>query len=321
VRVVLGRLAVSLALRLVLTAGMLALLSVVVFVGVDLLPGDPVTARLGAQGPEVMAEARARLGLDRPLAERYLDWLAGVVRGDLGISASGRSVADMLSERLGNSALLAGLAAAILVPASLLVGVTAGLRRGRMGDRVISTGLLLMVSIPEFVLAGGLVLIFAVGLGWLPAVSLVPVGVSPLSVPEVLVMPTLSLVLLAAGYTGRVIRAATAAAARAPHVEFLRLNGITPATVLRTAVLPAVLPVAVQVWLVSCVGLVGGAVLVERVFGYPGVGEVLVTAVQSGDLPVVQALAMILGGAMLVALLIADLSVRALVPALRTATR
>lgn len=316
-RVVLGRLVV----RLVLTAGMLALLSVVVFVGVDLLPGDPVTARLGAQGPEVMAEARARLGLDRPLTERYLDWLAGIVRGDLGISASGRSVADMLSERLGNSALLAGLATAVLIPVSLLVGVTAGLRRGRMGDRVISTGLLLMVSIPEFVLAGGLVLIFAVGLGWLPAVSLVPVGVSPLSVPEVLVMPTLSLVLLAAGYTGRVIRAATAAAARAPHVEFLRLNGITPATVLRTAVLPAVLPVAVQVWLVSCVGLVGGAVLVERVFGYPGVGEVLVTAVQSGDLPVVQALAMILGGAMLVALLIADLSVRALVPALRTATR
>lgn len=316
-RVLLGRLVV----RLVVTAGMLTLLSVVVFVGVDLLPGDPVTARLGAQGPEAMAQARARLGLDRPLADRYLDWLAGMAHGDLGVSASGRPVADMLSERLGNSALLAGLAAAVLVPVSLLVGVTAGLRRGRMGDRVISTGLLLMVSIPEFVLAGGLVLIFAVGLGWLPAVSLVPAGVSPLSVPEVLVMPTLSLVLLAAGYTGRVIRAATAAAARAPHVEFLRLNGITPATVLRTAVLPAVLPVAVQVWLVSCVGLVGGAVLVERVFGYPGVGEVLVTAVQSGDLPVVQALAMILGGAMLVALLIADLSVRALIPALRTATR
>jgi peptide/nickel transport system permease protein len=311
----------AVAVRLLVAAGLLVLLSVVVFVGVDLLPGDPVTARLGAQGPEVVAEARTALGLDRPLAERYVGWLAGLARGDLGTSASGRPVTDMLSERLGNSVLLAGLAAAVLVPVSLLLGVFAGLRRGRVGDRVISTGLLLVVSIPEFVLAGGLVLVFAVGLGWLPAVSLVPAGVGPLSVPEVLVLPTLSLVLVSTGYAGRVIRAATAAASRAPHVEFLRLNGIAPATVLRTAVLPAVLPAAVQVWLVSVVGLVGGAVLVERVFGYPGVGELLITAVRTGDLPVVQALAMLLGGAILLALLVADLGVRALTPALRTAIR
>lgn len=283
----------AVAVRLLVAAGLLVLLSVVVFVGVDLLPGDPVTARLGAQGPEVVAEARTALGLDRPLAERYVGWLAGLARGDLGTSASGRPVTDMLSERLGNSVLLAGLAAAVLVPVSLLLGVFAGLRRGRVGDRVISTGLLLVVSIPEFVLAGGLVL----------------------------VLPTLSLVLVSAGYAGRVIRAATAAASRAPHVEFLRLNGIAPATVLRTAMLPAVLPAAVQVWLVSVVGLVGGAVLVERVFGYPGVGELLITAVRTGDLPVVQALAMLLGGAILLALLVADLGVRALTPALRTAIR
>lgn len=309
----------AVAVRLLVSAGLLVFLSVVVFVGVDLLPGDPVTARLGAQGPEAVAEARAALGLDRPLVERYVEWLAGMARGDLGTSASERPVAEMLSGRLGNSMLLAGIAAAVLVPVSLALGVFAGLRRGRTGDRVISTGLLLVVSIPEFVLAGGLVLVFAVGLGWLPAVSLVPAGVGPLSVPEVLVLPALSLVLVSAGYAGRVIRAATAAASRTPHVEFLRLNGIAPATVLRTAVLPAVLPAAVQVWLVSVVGLVGGAVLVERVFGYPGVGELLVTAVRTGDLPVVQALAMILGGATLLALLVADLGVRALTPTLRAA--
>jgi peptide/nickel transport system permease protein len=300
---------------------LLVLLSAVVFVGVDLLPGDPVTARLGAQGPDVVAEARARLGLDRPLAERYVDWLAGLVHGDLGVSASGRPVAAMLSERLGNSVLLAGLAIVVLVPVSLLLGVTAGVRRGRVSDRAISVGLLLVVSIPEFVVAGALVLVFAAGLGWLPAVSLVPAGTHPLSVPEVLVLPVVSLALLAVGYAGRVIRAATAAAVRVPHVEFLRLNGIPPGVVLRTAVLPAVLPVAVQVWLTSAVGLVGGAVLVERVFNYPGVGDLLVTAVRTGDLPVVQALAMILGAAMLLALLVADLATRAMTPTLRTATR
>ncbi|RSM69671.1 ABC transporter permease [Kibdelosporangium aridum] len=308
-------------IRLVTAAGLLVVLSAVVFVGVDLLPGDPVTARFGGQGPEAVAEAKARLGLDRPLAERYQDWLTGLVHGDLGTSASGRPVAAMLSDRLGNSVLLAGLAVAVLVPVSLLLGVIAGVRRGRASDRAVSTGMLLLASIPEFVLAGGLVLVFAVGLGWFPAVSLVPAGASPLSVPEVLVLPVAGLTLLAVGYTGRLIRAATAAAIRAPHVEFLRLNGIAPGVVLRTAVLPAVLPVAVQVWLTSGVGLVGGAVLVERVFDYPGIGDVLVTAVQTGDLPVVQALAMILGAAMLLALLLADIATHALTPTLRTATR
>ncbi|MEV0296462.1 ABC transporter permease [Nocardia sp. NPDC050710] len=310
-----------LAIRGAVTVGLLVLLSAVVFVGVDLLPGDPVTARLGAQGPEVVAAARSRLGLDRPVTERYLDWVVALAQGDLGTSASGRPVAEMLSGRLGNSVLLALLTVAVLVPLSLVLGVWAGLRRGSVSDRVISVVLLAVVSIPEFVLAGGLILIVAVGLGWLPAVSLVPPDSSPLAAPEILVLPVVSLVLLGVGYTGRIIRATTAAAVRAPHVEFLRLNGVPRATVVRTAVLPAVWPIAVQVWLVTAVGLIGGAVLVERVFGYPGIGEVLVTAVRTGDLPVVQALAMILGGATLIALFVADLGTELLTPVLRTAAR
>lgn len=307
------------ALRLAGAAGLLLLLSVLVFVGVDLLPGDPVTSRLGATAtPERIAEARARAGLDRPLAERYLHWAGGLPRGDLGTSASGRPVTDVLSDRVGNSALLAGLAVALLVPLSLALGTWAGLRAGRRGDRWVTTVSLLVVAVPEFVTAGALVLVFAIGLGWLPAVSLVPAGTSPLAVPEVLVLPVASLVLLGLAYAVRVIRAATAAAARAPHVEFARLNGAGGGEVLRHAVLPAVVPVAVQVWLVTGVGLVGGAVLVESVFGYPGIGTLLVGAVQTGDLPVVQALTMVLGAAMLVALVLADLVVRLATPALRT---
>jgi peptide/nickel transport system permease protein len=310
--------------RLAGVVGLLVLLSALVFVGVDLLPGDPVTSRLGATAtPERIAEARARAGLDRPLAERYLDWAGGLLRGDLGTSASGRAVTDVLSDRVANSVLLAGLALALLVPFSLALGTWAGLRAGRRGDRLVTTASLLVVAVPEFVTAGVLVLVFAIGLGWLPAVSLVPAGTSPLAVPDVLVLPVASLLLLGLAYAVRVIRAATAAAAaaRAPHVEFARLNGAGRGELLRHAVLPAVLPVAVQVWLVTGVGLVGGAVLVESVFGYPGIGTLLVSAVQTGDLPIVQALTMILGAAMLLALVVADLVVRLATPTLRAGAR
>ncbi|ODU07281.1 MAG: ABC transporter permease [Pseudonocardia sp. SCN 72-86] len=308
--------------RLVGAVGLLLLLSILVYVGVDLLPGDAASARLGITAtPERLAQARARLGLDQPLPQRYLEWLGGLLRGDLGRSATGVPVAGMLEGRLANSVLLAGLAAVLLVPLSLAVGLWAGTRAGHRTDRVVTTVTLLLVAVPEFVTAGALVLVFAIGLGVLPAVSLVPPGASPLSVPEVLVLPVLSLVLLGSSYAVRVIRAAAAGAVQAPHVEAARLNGASGAGVMRGHLLPAVLPVAVQVWLVTATALVGGAVLVETVFGYPGIGALLVASVGSGDLPVVQALAMILGAAMLVALILADVAVRLLTPTLRTSRR
>ncbi|MET9971667.1 ABC transporter permease subunit, partial [Streptomyces sp. NPDC006356] len=151
-----------------------------------------------------------------------------------------------------------------------------------------------------------------------PAVSLIPAGHSPLQHPRMLVMPVLSLLLVAAAYATRVIRACAVTVLAGPQVEFLRLTGVRERTILRTAVVPAVLPVAVQVWLVTGVGLVGGAVLVEKVYGYPGIGELLVTAVLGGDLPVVQGLVVVLGAAMLLALVLADLAVVLLTPRLRT---
>jgi peptide/nickel transport system permease protein len=305
-------------MRLVRALGLLALLSLVVHVGVDLLPGDPVTSRLGpTASPERIAELRAHLGLDRPVLVRYGDWLAGVVRGDLGKSASGRPVTEMLSDRVANSALLAGIAVAVLAPLSLLFAVWAAWRRGAI-DRVVSGGALVLVSVPEFVVAGALVLLFAVTLRAFPAVSLVPIGDSPLGHPEVLVLPVLSLLLVGLAYAVRMIRASAVSVLASPHVEFLRLNGATTGEVVRQAVLPAVLPVAVQVWLVTGVSFLGGAVLVEKVFGYPGIGELLVSSVQTGDLPVVQALVLILGAAMLLVLALADQAVIWLTPRLRT---
>ncbi|ANY08117.1 ABC transporter permease [Pseudonocardia sp. HH130630-07] len=310
----------SLPRRLLTGAALLATLSLVVFVGVDLLPGDPVTSRVGpGTAPDRIAELRHDLGLDRPVLARYGEWLAGLAHGDLGTSASGRPVADMLSDRPANSAVLAVAALLLLVPLSLGLGLWAAWHGGRTADRVVSAGALLLVSVPEFVVAGALVVVFAGTLRVLPAVSLLAAGESPLSRPEVLVLPVTSLLLVGLAYAVRVIRASAAATLAGPHVEFLRLSGVSPAVVLRRAVVPAVLPVAVQVWLVTGVSFAGGAVLVEKVFSYPGIGELLVTSVQSGDLPVVQAIVLLLGGAMLAVLVLADLAVVALTPRLRTA--
>ncbi|WP_236725287.1 ABC transporter permease [Amycolatopsis orientalis] len=309
----------GLARKLVTRLGMLVALSILVFAGVDLLPGDPVTSRLGISAtPEQAAALRARLGLDRPLPVRYADWVSGLFGGNLGTSVSGRPVTELLSDRVGNSALLAGLAVLLLAPLSLGLGLWAAWRRGRAVDKTISAGSLLLVSVPEFVVAGGLVLLFAVTLRWFPAVSLLPAGASPLAYPEVLVLPVASLVLAGSAYAVRVIRGAAAQTLSGPQAEFLRLNGVRWPVLARRLVVPAVLPVAVQVWLVTGVALVGGAVLVEKVFGYPGIGELLVSSVQTGDLPVVQAVVLVLGALMLLALLLADFAVVLLTPRLRT---
>lgn len=308
----------SIARRLLTGCGLLALLSFAVYVGVDLLPGDPVTGRLGPTASAArIAELRHHLGLDRPVLTRYVEWIGGLLGGGLGTSASGRPVAEMLSDRVGNSALLAGIAAVLLVPLSLALGLCAAWRRGKAADAAISTGSLLLVSVPEFVVAGALVLVFALTLRVLPAVSLLPVGASPLARPDALVLPVLSLLLVGLAYAVRVIRASACATLAGTHVEFLRLSGVSGAMILRRAVIPAVLPVALQVWLVTAVSFVGGAALVEKVFGYPGIGELLVASVQSGDLPVVQALVLILGAAMLGALMLADLGAVLLTPRMR----
>ncbi|MEV8379009.1 ABC transporter permease [Kribbella sp. NPDC056861] len=301
------------AARVLSGFGVLGLLSLITFVGVDLLPGDPVAVRLGGTAtPERIAELRTALGLDRPVLLRYGRWCLDAVQGDFGQSAIGRPVAELISPRLGNSLFLVLVVLTALVPLSLGLGLLAGSRKGRPTDRVISTVALGVVSVPEFVTAAVLVLIVAVGLRWLPAVSSVPAGESPLSSPATLVLPAISLLLGSLAYAVRMIRAATITALRAPWVEFLLLSGWTRMAVARTTVLPAVLPVAVQVWTIAAVGLAGGTVLVERVFGYPGVGELLVTSTQTGDLPVVQAIVLMIGVVTLVALLVTDLMVKCL---------
>ncbi|WP_346158737.1 ABC transporter permease [Streptomyces roseiscleroticus] len=293
-------------LRLVVrTAALAVAATAVVFAATELLPGDAGQLRTpGRASAEDIARERERLGLDRPAAVRYLDWLYGVVRGDLGRSLSGgRPVAALFAERLPATAVLAAASAAVtaLLTAAAL-GVTY-LRGGRGGSA--ATGL---AAVPQPVHAAVLGAVFAGLLGWLPAVSLLPPGASPLTEPEVLVLPALTLALPSAAFATALLRGALGDALRRPHVTDARLRGLPAPLVLRRHVLPFLYVPALQVTALLAGGLVAGTALVETVFGYPGTGQLLVSAVAVRDVPVVQAAALLPAVVLLLGMLLADLA-------------
>ncbi|WP_424638089.1 ABC transporter permease [Embleya sp. AB8] len=287
-------------------AALLAALLVLVFALVNLLPGDAArsTTERGATAADVAAR-RAQLGLDRPLSARFGDWIGGVLRGDLGSTARGESVGDLVGRHFVNTLLLTGMALLLTVVAALLLGVLAASRAGRATDRGISGLAIAVLSLPEFVVAELLVLVFASWLHWLPAVALIgPDGA--VASPDMVVLPVLALALPQIGWNTRVVRAAVLDAARAPHVETAHLDGLSPRRVLLRHVLPGALP-TIAVSVATSVGvLFGGAVVVETVFNYPGVGAVLTAAVQDRDAPLVAGVLVLTGAVILAVLLVAD---------------
>ncbi|UQA90699.1 ABC transporter permease [Streptomyces halobius] len=311
--------------RLLAAAGVTGAATVLVFAGTELLPGDAAEVILarsagGAGGtPEQIAALRAELGLDRPWAQRYVDWLAGIVDGDLGRSlVSGRPVTDIVAQRLGNTLLLAGLAAVLLVPVAIGLGVWSGLRQGRFADRVTSAVAIGLQSLPEFVAATGLIAVFALGWKLLPPVSLIPDGTSPLARPETLVLPVASLLTVMAGQSIRMVRARTGEVVRAEYVRMARLHGIPERRLVRRYVVPSAVTPALQLLAGSISWLIGGVVVVEQVFAYPGISHELVAAVSSRDVPVVQALATAMAACGILVYTVADLLAIVLVPKLRT---
>ncbi|WP_189056542.1 ABC transporter permease [Longimycelium tulufanense] len=299
--------------------------SLLVFVGTDLLPGDAAdviltrSASSGGGTPEQLAALRAELGLDVPWPQRYLGWIGGLLQGDLGSSlVSGRSVTDVIGSRLGNTLVLAGTATVLLVPVAVGLGLWSGIRQGRPGDRVVSGVAVAAQALPEFVAATLLIAVFALIAGLLPAVSLVPPGTSPLARPEILVLPVLSLLSVMAGQSIRMVRARTSEVVRADFVRVARLHGIPERRVVWRYVVPNALGPALQLLAGSISWLVGGIVVVEQVFAYPGISHELVQAIISRDVPVVQALAFAMAVCTLAIYTLADLLVVALVPKLRT---
>ncbi|SCF01494.1 MULTISPECIES: ABC transporter permease [unclassified Streptomyces] len=307
---------VFLARRAAWAAVVLVLVTGLVFAATAALPGDAVSAVAGADAsPAERAAVRHALGLDRPVAERYAAWAGKAVRGDLGTGLVGHGpVAEVLADRLPASLLLAGLTLLLVVPCAAVLGLWAGLRRGRPPDRLVSLAALTAASVPEFVTAALLIAVFSAGLGLLPRVVLVPLGGSPLQAPAGLVLPVLTLAGAGLATATRLVRTAVADVDRTAYVEAARLDGVRGARLALRHVLPNALGPAVQGLALTTSGLVGGAVVVESVFDFPGIGRELQRAVAARDVPMVLGIATALAAVVLLVLLAGDILARLLDP-------
>jgi peptide/nickel transport system permease protein len=285
------------------------------------LPGDAACANLVSNAtPEALANLREKLELERPAAERYLDWISGVLKGDLGESLSAqRPVQDFIASRVRNSVILALVTTLLLIPLSIGLGIIAGARRGRRADHTVSGISLAFVSVPEFVTGTVLILLFAVTWGILPPVSLVSPGTSPLSNAEILVLPVATLLLASLAATVRMMRAGVIEVMESDYIEMARLDGFSERRVILRYALRNALAPTVQVIALNAQWLVGGIVITETLFQYPGVGQLLVQAVALRDIPLVQALALLIAAVYIALNIIADVLVIVLIPKLRTA--
>jgi peptide/nickel transport system permease protein len=303
----------TLILKLLLQRIGLALLSllavsVIVFAITAVLPGDAAEEQLGQDAtPEALAALRAQMGLDVPAPERYVHWLGGLLQGDLGKSATTQlPVADLLTSRLPNSLLLAAVTAMFSVPIALALGIAAAVWRGSWFDRAASTAAVAVVSVPEFLVATLAVLLFAVKLRWFPALSYVNDIESLGQMLRAFAMPVLTLCCVIVAQMMRMSRAAVVDQLEAPYIEMVRLKGASPLRMVLAHALPnAVGPIANAVAL-SLSYLLGGVIIVETIFNYPGVAKLMVDGVAQRDMPLVQACAMLFCAGYLILVTTAD---------------
>ncbi|MDQ1214357.1 ABC transporter permease [Pantoea anthophila] len=304
-------------------AGILTLLivSAVVFFITSLLPGDAAQMILGQNAtPETVAALRQQLGLDQPLLMRYLNWLTGMVQGDFGTSfASHLPVAQLVAQRIPATFELAGITTLICVPLALIIGIIAAMNRGSRLDRALVIGTMATVAVPEFLVATVAVLIFAVRLHWVSAMSFGSPDSDLLSYLKAYALPVLTLCCVLVAQMARMTRAAIINQLDSPYLEMARLKGVSPLrAVLRHALPNAVGPIANAISL-SLSYLFGGVIIIETIFSYPGLASQLVDAVSNRDLPVVQLCVMLFAACYLVLLLLADILTIAFNPKWRSA--
>lgn len=282
-------------LRLALGLLSLFAVSVIIFLAVGMLPGDIAQAMLGQSAtPETVAAFRAQLGLDLPPFTRFAQWLLRLLHGDLGASlANQRPIAELIGARLGNTLSLAALAALVSVPTALVLGMLAVLYRNSWFDRLLNTTALSAVSFPEFFVAYLLILVFSVKLGWFPSLSNLAPDASFATILERSVLPVATLSLVVIAQMMRMTRASLINLLASPYIEMARLKGIRPSRIIWRHALPNALAPIVNVVALNLAYLVVGVVVVEVVFVYPGLGQLLVDSVSKRDIPVVQACSLI----------------------------
>lgn len=293
--------------------------SIVIFLITQWLPGDVAQILLGREvGEEALQNLREELGLNQNLPLQYINWLTGFVVGDWGKSYSNDVlVRPMVEERFRNSLMLAGVTLIFSIPLALMLGIFSGIFKDTMLDHVISISTLAVVGLPEFVTGLVLIQLFAFQWGLFPANSSIPPGATLGEALPMLVLPGLTATLVLIAYVARLTRAGVIEELKQPYVRTAELKGLSYPTVilkhvLRNALLPTITVLAISVgWLIS------GLIVVENVFNYPGMGRLLVSAIENRDLPVIQAVAMITVVGFSLANLAADLLYAALDPQIR----
>ena len=297
------------------------IVAVVVFVGVEVMPGDACTAMLGrdAARDEVLENCRDRMGLNRPPVERFSAWAGDLAQFDLGVSMKReRPIADIIGPRLRNTLILAVAAALAGVPLAIGLGVVVALRRERPFDIIVSTTALVAMTMPEFVVAALLILIFAIWLGWSSGVVTAAYDAPALALLFATPLPAVTLALVYMAHILRMVRSSVIDTAGADYILMARMKGVPERQIVRRHLLPnAILPTIPVIGL-TLAWLLSGVVIVESAFNYPGIGRMAVNAVADRDLPLVQAITLIFGLIYVSMTLIADLVAMALNPRLRT---
>lgn len=286
----------------------LFVVSVIIFLAIELLPGDLAQQILGQSAtPETVAAFRKDLGLDRPPVERYIDWLGGAITGDFGKSlANKREISELIASRLGNTLFLAAYAALIAVPLAVGLGVLAALYRNSLFDRAVNVFTLTSISTPEFFVAYILILWLAVQAGVFPSIS----NIGPAtSFPDRVVrafLPALTLTLVVTAHMMRMTRAAIINLLASPYIEMARLKGLRRGRIIVQHALPNALAPIINVIALNLAYLITGVVVVEVVFVYPGLGQLMVDSVSKQDITVVQACCLIFAAAYILLNLLAD---------------
>ena len=305
--------------RLVLMIPTLILASILIFALAEVLPGNVGRSILGQYATEeAVAALNEKLGADRPLVVRYADWASSFVTGDWGESPVLKvPVRPTVMAALWNSMILAGFALILIIPTSIALGVFSGLRRDSALDRTITVSTLSMTVIPEFVSGVVLLYVFAVWLKWLPITAMPPDGSPFYERFYYLILPAIPLMFLELGYIARMARVGTVQVLAMPYIRTAVLKGVPRSRVvfghvLRNAMVPTVTVIGSQVgW------LIGGLVVVEYLFSYPGIGRLMVEAAQTHDVPMLEASILMVAIVYMAANLVADIVVALLNPRIR----
>ena len=283
--------------------------SVLIFVGTEILPGDLASAILqNTATPEALAKMRLDLGLNQPAYIRFFHWLFAALHGDFGKSlANNRDVLTEIAPRFANTMFLAAYAAIVAVPLAIGLGLLAAIRQGGVFDRLVNVVTLMTISVPEYFLAYLLIKYVAVELGWFPSLATVSSDTPFLDRLYIAFLPMVTLVLVIIAHMMRMTRASVLAVMASPYIEMAILKGLTKSRIVIRHALPNALAPIISVVALNLAYLIVGVVVVETVFVYPGLGQLMVDEVSKHDVPVVQACGLIFAATFIVLNMIADI--------------